>query len=169
MSRTGVDSTRCAYDSSVAEAAIAIVSPRTVSAWATYAVNAGRPPHESANNDEVWNRPPNHSRLYATTTNAPNATSGASHGVHATQPYTPMAAPAAIDTPASVHRTPSGMRVCNGRPLNSSSACAPMPIASANAASVSATRDHANCDDSPAPAATYERCHNVYGGCRSVT
>ncbi len=98
----------------------------------------------------------------------PKATSGSSQSVHAIALAMPITTAAAIETAASAHSTPSGIFVWSGRPLSSSRACAPTPIASAKAAIVAPSRAHENVGASAAPIAAYERCQSVYGGCRSV-
>ena len=65
----------------------------------------------------------------------------------------PMATATAIETAASAHSTPSGIFVWSGRPFSSSRACAPTPMASANAATVAPSRAHENVGASAAPIA----------------
>ncbi len=81
----------------------------------------------------------------------------------------PIAAAPEIETTARATSTRGEMRVCSGRPRSSSRACAPTPIASANASVVQPSSDQSMRGASAAPTATYERCQSVYGGWRSVT
>ena len=81
----------------------------------------------------------------------------------------PIAHAAATDAGRERASTVRGIRVASGRPFSSSSACAPMPIASRNASTVQPSRPHFIAGASAAPIATYDRCQSVYGGCSSVT
>ena len=94
------------------------------------------------------------SRLYATTMKPPPTTKAAIHGLMVNVPTIPIAIAPAIETTASTTSTRSGIRVFSGRPLSSSSACAPIPTARKNAASVHSRRSHANAGVSAAPIAT---------------
>src|SRR3954451_14237948 len=92
-----------------------------------------------------------------------------SQSVRSSATTTPIAAAAAMDTAASATSVLSEICVCNGRPCSSSSACAPTPIASANATSVSPSTDQSTCGTSTPPITTYDGCQRVYGACSSVT
>ena len=83
--------------------------------------------------------PPNSSALYAITSAGPTIMNGSSTQPTLATPATPNAtAPA---SPATVTATSvgAGMRVCNGRPFSSSSACAASPTARKNAVSVASS------------------------------
>ena len=86
--------------------------------------------------------------------NPPTTTNAAIHGVMVIAPTTPIAIAPAIETAASATSTPCGIRVARGLPLSSSSACAPIPTARKNAASVGKKRSQANAGVSAAPIAT---------------
>ena len=152
-----------------AAAAAASAARRTRSAEAKYAVRTGNAPQAAPNQRSEWNAPPKSSRLYATAANAPNATKSSSHHVEPAATATPIAHAPAIETAARPASTGEGMRVRSGRPFNSSSACAPTPIARRNASTVQPSSPQRICGASAAPIATYERCQSVYGACSSVT
>ena len=81
----------------------------------------------------------------------------------------PMAHAPAIETAASATSTGLGMPVRSGRPRSSSSAWAPIPTASAKAATAAPSRPQATIGARHPPMTTYERCQAVYGGWSSVT
>ena len=99
------------------------------------------PPHASANHQSVWKRPPNSSRLYAGTRNAPTA-------MNASRPQPHVDGAVDADRQRARERddrrarraSRAGCCVRSGRPFSSSSACAATPIASANAASAQSMR-----------------------------
>src|SRR5439155_3693996 len=127
--RTWVESVRWARLAARANAAAAKASPRSRSAAAKYAVSTGNAPQVAANHRSEWSAPPKSSRLYATTTKAPNATNATSHQVVFAATAMPIPHAAAIDAIASASSTAPGMPVRRGRPFSSSRACAPTPIA----------------------------------------
>ncbi len=149
--RTCVERCRCARLRNAANAAASRASGRTVSAAPTYAVRTGKAPQASANQRSEWKRPPKSSRLYATTMNVPKTTNGSSNGVHAKAAARPMAAAPPIDAVASATRTRLGIAVRSGRPLSSSSACAPTPSARKNAARPQSSRWTGRVGASAAP------------------
>ena len=77
-----------------------------------------------------------------------------SRGRRVTAPTTPIATAPAIETTASATSTRPGSACRSGRPLSSSSACAPIPTARKNAASVGEEPSQANAGVSAAPIAT---------------
>ena len=83
-------------------------------------------------------------------------------------PCTPKAAAPASPPAARAFSTPSGIRVRNGRPWSSSSACAATPMARKKASIVSSHHRTSRTGANAAPIATYDRCHSVYGGCSRV-
>ncbi len=81
----------------------------------------------------------------------------------------PIAHATPTETAASATSTAPGMLVRSGRPLSSSSACAPIPTASPNAATAAPRRPQATTGARQPPTTTYERCQAVYGRWSSVT
>ncbi len=125
--RTTVERRRCATLNRKAYAATRNASALSSSAIVKYAVSAGNAPQASANHSVLWKRPRPSSRLYATTMNAPKATNASSHRSYRIAAKTPSATAPAMERAASAASVRPGIRVCSGRPISSSSACAPMP------------------------------------------
>src|SRR5439155_12261389 len=87
--RTWVERCLWARLENVAKRAAATASVRIRSAIVKQPVNVGKPPHDTANHQSPWKRPPKSSRLYTTTRKPPHATNGSSHRPRATATATP--------------------------------------------------------------------------------
>ena len=165
MRRTGVESRRCARDRRDAPIAAATVAG-SGAPFATALAKTGNPPHASANPTSECTT--GTSSPYETTSAAPTATSTRNHGPSIAAATTPSATAPINPSEPSATRTPDGIRVPRGRPCNSSNECAAIPTARKNASKAPATIRGSGIGANAAPSKTYERCHSVYGGCRSV-